>query len=375
MFNFLKQTNEVSKLLQLPRESKRVVFYSEGSNYWVYLSGIVKELIKFKNIQICYVSSEKNDPGLEISNGNFHSFFIDQGYPCQYLFQNIKTDVMVMTTPDLQNFHLKISKNPVHYIYIQHSLVSLHMAYNQNAFNYFDSIFCSGPHHKDEIRQIIKVNKLQHKNIIKHGYRRLDDILELPINRSKNEIPHVLIAPSWGKSGVIESIGRDLVRILLENNFKVTLRPHPQTLKFSKKIVDEICLEFSNNNLFFFDSSIASINSLVDSDLMISDWSGAALDYSLGLKKPILFIDVPKKINNPNYEKINLEPIEARLREDLGEIIRLSDIALIPKKIRHLLTNFDCGKINEIRVKNVYNLGSSDKIGAQEINKILNTLC
>jgi len=39
------------------------------------------------------------------------------------------------------------------------------------------------------------------------------------------------------------------------------------------------------------------------------------------------------------------------------------------------LTNFDCGKINEIRVKNVYNLGSSDKIGAQEINKILNTLC
>mgnify|MGYP003326545469 CR=1 FL=1 len=41
--------------------------------------------------------------------------------------------------------------------------------------------------------------------------------------------------------------------------------------------------------------------SLHRSDLMISDWSGAALDYALGLNKPVLFIDVPRKVNNLDY--------------------------------------------------------------------------
>ena len=32
---------------------------------------------------------------------------------------------------------------------------------------------------------------------------------------------------------------------------------------------------------------------------MVSDWSGAALEYSFGLKKPVIFLDLPKKVNNP----------------------------------------------------------------------------
>ena len=32
---------------------------------------------------------------------------------------------------------------------------------------------------------------------------------------------------------------------------------------------------------------------------MVSDWSGVAMEFAFGLERPVLFIDVPRKTNNP----------------------------------------------------------------------------
>ena len=42
----------------------------------------------------------------------------------------------------LESIPNKKSKNKVHYVYIQHSLVSLHMAYREGAFDHYDYILC-----------------------------------------------------------------------------------------------------------------------------------------------------------------------------------------------------------------------------------------
>ena len=55
-------------------------------------------------------------------------------------------------------------------------------------------------------------------------------------------------------------------------------------------------------------------------DLMISDWSGAALEYAFGIERPVLFLDVARKINNPRYVDLGIEPIEARMREQIGAV-------------------------------------------------------
>ena len=55
---------------------------------------------------------------------------------------------------------------------------------------------------------------------------------------------------------------------------------------------------------------------------MISDWSGAALDYAFGLNKPVFFLDIPRKINNPNYKDIGIEPFECYIRNIVGTIIQ-----------------------------------------------------
>ena len=48
-----------------------------------------------------------------------------------------------MTTPDIGTYHLKKSIYDTHYIYIPHSLV-MYMSYGSNAFDAFDTVFCTG---------------------------------------------------------------------------------------------------------------------------------------------------------------------------------------------------------------------------------------
>ena len=53
---------------------------------------------------------------------------------------------------------------------------------------------------------------------------------------------------------------------------------------------------------------------------MVSDWSGVALEYAFAMNKPVIFCDIPRKINNLNYLEIENEPIEVSIREKIGTI-------------------------------------------------------
>ena len=109
---------------------------------------------------------------------------------------------------------------------------------------------------------------------------------------------------------------------------------------------------------------------------MISDWSGVALEFAFVFEKPIIFIDVPKKINNSDYEKISLIPIEENIRDKIGIVLKETEINLLTKKIfeihEHQLEFKE--KIKKIREETIFNIGQSTKIGAENIIKLLNEL-
>ena len=353
--------------MQLPKNQRIVTFYSEGKNYWPYLEGLIHEFLKTSNIPICYISSGEDDPGLFIEHCNYRAFKIDDKSVRNWLFANIDTSVMVMTMPDLQNYQVKRSKHKVHYIYIQHSLVSLHMAYRHGAFDWFDTVFCAGPHHTHEIRCLEEKYNLPPKKIFEHGYVRLDLIINnKQSTKAENLSKHALFAPSWGNNAAIETGYGDLViKKLLSFGYKVTLRPHPETLKTSSKIINTIVNKYSNNKLFIYENGISSLDSFYQSDFMISDWSGAALEYSFGLNKPVIFLDLPKKINNPSYKDIDVIPLEVSIREDIGVIASVDDIT------PSLITSLPYGKVNPN--KYVFNVGKSDFYGVKYILDMMDT--
>ena len=113
-----------------------------------------------------------------VEHPNLNTFFIGMGFVRDYFFQNLDTHVMVMTMPDLHNFQVKRSRHNVHYVYVQHSLVSLHMIYRHGAFDHYDTICAAGPHHVKEIRAIEAKYNLPRKNVVELGYSRLDSLIE-----------------------------------------------------------------------------------------------------------------------------------------------------------------------------------------------------
>jgi hypothetical protein len=375
LFRFFKHIQQLGTFKQLPSCEKRLVFYSEGKNYWVHLEGLIKELLNNYDIPICFISSNENDPGLALEHPRYKSFEIDEGWIRNWLFENIETDIMVMTMPDIGQYQVKRSKYPVHYVYLQHSLVSKHMVYRPGAFDHYDSIFCAAPHHLTEIRAIEAHYGLPPKKLYEHGYARLDDIIHQADQRAKpqkheNDPTHILLAPSWGPSSIIEIVGMEVVDTLLESGYKLTLRPHPQTIKFSGKVVDSIVNKHKGNKLFSFEANVDGQESLHQSDLMICDWSGAALDYAFGLAKPVVFIDVPRKVNNPDYEAIEIEPYEVSIREKIGCIVSLEELESLPEKIEENLS-----KHHELGIDcDVFSLGSSAQSGAKHLSQILDAI-
>ena len=109
---------------------------------------------------------------------------------------------------------------------------------------------------------------------------------------------------------------------------------------------------------------------------MVSDWSGAAIEYAFGLKKPVLFIDVPLKINNQKYQEINIEPIEISIRDEVGKIIGLDEIKNIGRIAKDLIAkkDFYIEKIISAEQERIYNLGKSGKVAANELLRILSSI-
>jgi len=366
MLEFFSHIRSVMAFMKLPKSCRTLTFYSEGQNYWPHLEGMVREVLATSDIHVTYISSNQNDPGLRLEHENYSAFEIGDGFIRNWLFENIDTDVMVMTMPDIHQYQVKRSKFDVHYVYVQHSLVSLHMVYRTGAFDFYDTIFCAGPHHEQEMRALEKARGLDEKNLIKHGYARLDSILEQANGRKQRvkldgEPLHVLIAPSWGEGGTIESgLGKEIVKVLLSQGMRVTLRPHPQTMIFFQHQIDAIVKEHEGNPMFSNEANVAGQDSLHESDIMLSDWSGAALDYALGLGKPVLFVNVPKKVNNTEYREIELEPLEIGIRTKVGSIVEPDSIDV------NAVLGIDFEQFEGL----VYNRGTSDQVGAIELIRI-----
>ena len=377
---FGKGWEELEKFNKLDLDERSIVFYSEDISSFVHFDQIIRELTEEMEYQICYVTSAEDDPILNTQNKKIKAFYIGDSIARTKFFLDLKAKILIMTMPDLETFNIKKSKvYPVHYIYLFHSMVSTHLVYRRSAFEHFDSIFCVGNYQLDEIRRTEKLYNLKPKNLIRYGYGHLDNLLEkystrIPLPKNNGNKLHVLLAPSWSNARLFEDIAEKVIDILLQEGYKVTFRPHLMTQKKSKKKINEIIEKFSDNESFLLEQNILNFDSFLFSDIMITDWSGAALEFAFAFEKPVLFIDMPKKINNPEYEKTHKVPIEVSIREKIGKIILPTELELIPNEIEILYkqTKELRDKITKIRNELIFNIGESEKYGAKEIIKLLN---
>ena len=361
---------------KMSHDKTDLIFYSESQSSWVHFKSLINALWKINRKKIVYLTSDQNENEFLGSQEGVTPIYIGDGIIRTLLFTFLKSKVMIMTMPDLQNFHIKRSIHSVNYVYIHHSIVSCHMIYNPGAFDHFDTVFCVGPHHEKELRAWETKKKLKQKKLIKHGYGRLDQLIKE--KQLQNEIPpassiRILIAPSWGKYSLLERHGWHFMKILLEKGFHITLRPHPQTRHLNPNIFEIISKKLDKYENFKFEENMTSTVSFLKADIMISDWSGAALEFAFSRLKPVVYVDLPKKINNNQYNILDIEPLEVFIREQIGVIIPEDKLDNLNTYIDIAIqkTNIYSEQILKCRTKYIYNLEKSGMVGAKEIIQLL----
>lgn len=361
---------------KLPRQRREIVFFSEGKGDWPHLAPLLDELERGGQA-VAYLASTPDDPGLTRASDLVSTFEIGSGFARTILFRSIEADIVVMTMPDLNVFHLKKSVHPVHYVYVFHALNSAHMIYPAHSFDAYDTVFCAGPHHVRELRELERLNRLPRRNLVEYGYGRIDDLLKqqaLPGDiRDERDASCVLVAPTWGPEGIIEQCGHELIRHLLEAGLSVVLRPHPMSWSQSAAKLGKIEADFSRHPLFSIDRNIAARASLDASDVMVTDWSGVAYEYAFALAKPVLFVDLPPKVRNPGYRSVPIVPFEVAVREEIGQVLSPDRLHEVGAAIAALSKQWPerKAKVTSLRETSIFNLGNSGKAGAGVLREIL----
>ena len=375
MFQALQNWRSYRAFKALPREAKRIVIYSESGQDWHHFAPVINELTQGLQEDVVYLTSDPEDPGLQQDNPRLRGFCVGNGLIRTICFQWLQAGVMAMTMVDFNKLQLKRSINPVSYAFMFHSLISVHMADHEDSYDHYDAILCAGPHQMKEVRKREEMLGQDAKQLFDHGYHRLEQLMaerrDPPAWEKPGDI-HVLLAPSWGEETILPICGPELVDVLMEAGFKVTLRPHYQTRWMTPEMIDGIADKYFDNPQFSLMEQMGESDSLFDSHVMITDWSGAGMDYGMGLEKPVLYIDVPPKARNDWWPEMGMEPFESFVRDKIGRIISPDDLAVVPDAIKALLADPEAFRhgVQSLRNEWVFNLGNSSAAGARAIAEL-----
>jgi hypothetical protein len=363
------------RFCKLPAAGRSIVFYAESRNDWHHFFPIIERLTGPCRRQVSYLTSDAHDLAFEAAGERLRVFHIGEGLVRTWAFYNLRADLLVLTMMDLHNLQLKRSLHPVHYVYIFHSPGSTHMVDHPHAYDHYDTLFCVGPHHVREIRARERQARLPAKHLVEHGYHRIEQLVEAAHRhrkRRRDAMPAILVAPTWGETSILHVCGETLLATLLEAGYRVILRPHHMTVKRSPRLIAGLRRRFAAHPGFDYVDLMGEIDSLLESDLLVCDWSAMAIEYALALEKPVLFIDVPMRVRNPQWPALGIEPMEIAIRERVGSVLAPARVAEAPALIQALIARperFRAG-IAAVRRDYLFNFGHSAEVAAAEILRL-----
>jgi CDP-Glycerol:Poly(glycerophosphate) glycerophosphotransferase len=299
---------------------------------------------------------------------------IEKNYICIYMTRLKTTGLIADLVLTPNNTSSEIIKGKK--IHIPHSMVSMGAVYSNSSFLNFDIIFCQGPEHFKEFSQFILKNNLN-TQLCKTGYGKIDSLHSRFKKLKQNNVSKdkkmktILLAPSWGAGNdkyPFEEVGFDIVKELLKQ-YKVIYRPHPCSITSRENIYLKLLNEYQNDDLFIFDYSLDGFECMVESDLLITDWSGIGFEYYFGLNKPVIYLDGSQKINMSNDNDFTKEDlVEYKYREKIGKIVYKNDILNICSHVINEIEEFSLNNVNLLLNELLYNFEESGLYQAEIIN-------
>lgn len=276
---------------QVDSSYKPYVIYNEGNQYWNTFKPVVEEF-EARKIPLEYLTSSKNDPVFDQKYNYVKAEFIGEGNSAFAKLNMLSAGVVLMTTPGLQVYQLKRSKNVKHYSHVLH-MPNDATTYRLFGLDFFDSVLLTGDYQATDLRYLEEKRGINKKELVTVGCPYLDvykqNIAEIPAE--ENHPFTVLVSPSWGDVGLLKKYGEKLLDPLSNTGWRIIVRPHPQSKKSEAEMLERLTARYKDNPNIVWDYERQNIFSLKKSDIMISDFSGIIFDYTFLCDKPVMYVN------------------------------------------------------------------------------------
>lgn len=276
---------------QVDSSYKPYVIYNEGNQYWNTFKPVVEEF-EARKIPLEYLTSSKTDPVFDQKYNYVKAEFIGEGNSAFAKLNMLSAGVVLMTTPGLQVYQLKRSKNVKHYSHVLH-MPNDATTYRLFGLDFFDSVLLTGDYQATDLRYLEEKRGINKKELVTVGCPYLDvykqNIAKIPAE--ENHPFTVLVSPSWGDVGLLKKYGEKLLDPLSKTGWRIIVRPHPQSKKSEAEMLERLTARYKDNPNIVWDYERQNIFSLKKSDIMISDFSGIIFDYTFLCDKPVMYVN------------------------------------------------------------------------------------
>ncbi len=359
------------------KETSRMNFaiFSEGKRYWNDFKPICDEFEK-RGEEINYLTSSEDDPAFGEEYKHVNVKFIGQGNKAFIKLNVLKADVVLSTTPGLDVYQWKRSREVKKYIHILHAPSDVSL-YRMFGLDYYDVVMLSGEYQGRQVRELERIRNLPAKELPLVGLTYLDELLKRfkCAETSKKEKTTVLLAPSWGKNAIFSKYGGRIIENLLKTDYQIIIRPHPQSFTSEKDMMDEIMQRFPESEQLHWDRNSDNFESLLKADILISDFSGIIFDFALVFDRPVIYTE-------PSFDKsvydawwIEEEPWTFGALEKIGIVLNDNQIDRLSEVIEEGLSST---KLREgratIRKETWANIGGAAEATADYCIKLRNSL-
>ncbi len=281
------------KKAKIDKNKLPIVIFADHKRYWNVFQPIVSELDRRKQ-KVYYFTASPDDPALEYGKDKEYveCEFIGEGNRAFSRLNILNAYIVLSTTPGLDVYQWKRSKTVNYYVHILHAPGNISL-YRMFGTDYYDALLLSGDHQVDQTRKLEALRGLPPKQIELTGLTYLDEMKKRldshPVKKNDSGKKIVLLAPSWGPSGILTKYGAPFLDELISSGYHIIIRPHPQSFSSEAGMLDKLMKAYPENEDLEWNRDNDNFDVLSRADIMISDFSGVIFDFLLVFDKPIMY--------------------------------------------------------------------------------------
>lgn len=268
------------------------VIFSDDKRYWTVFEPVCREMDR-RGREIVYMTASPDDPALKNAYTHVKAEFIGKDNRAFARLNFLNATIVLSTTPSLDIYQWKRSKNVQYYVHIPHAASEI-VLYRMFGIDYYDAILLSGDYQALDVRNLEKLRGLPEKELVKVGIPYMDEMaarLERLGPAAEHKCTTVLLAPSWGQSAIFSVYGGRILDVLMRTGYHIIIRPHPQSFVSEKDLLEKLMKDYPASDQVEWNRDTDNFDVLNRSDILISDFSGVIFDFSLVFNKPVIYTD------------------------------------------------------------------------------------